>query len=256
MMSMASTAMTTHPLAGRRVVVIAGPTAVGKSALALRLCEQLQGELISVDSVQVYRNLQIGANKPSATELARVPHHLVDIHDPTDEYTAGAFYRDALTAVEDVLSRDRLPVLCGGTSMYLRWLTSGRPDAPKADPVVEEQVRLTLQPFEAANDWPGGLAKLEGLDPARASKLTKNDWYRLGRSMTIAMQTERPVGAADKSEDTDGLDALREALDMRCFFVCAPREPLCRRIDERCEAMLQKGLLEETSDNLLAGQYA
>ena len=243
-----------HPLAGKRVVVLAGPTAVGKSALALRLCELLQGELISVDSVQVYRNLEIGANKPSAAEQARVRHHLIDLHDPMEEYTAGAFYRDALNAVEDVLSRGRLPVLCGGTSMYLRWLTRGRPDAPKADPVVEERVRGILAPHEAASDWPAGLARLEEINPSRAAQLSKNDWYRLHRALTVALQTDGPIAAAKQPSDLDGLDELRDALDMRCFFLCAPRELLCRRIDERCEAMLQKGLLEETRDNLLAGQ--
>ena len=101
-----------HPLAGKRVVVLAGPTAVGKSALAMRLCEVLHGELISVDSVQVYRNLQIGANKPSASERSRVRHHLLDVRDPTEEYTAGAFYKDALHAVESVLSRGNLRI-CG-----------------------------------------------------------------------------------------------------------------------------------------------
>ena len=103
--------MTAAGLAGRRVVVLAGPTAVGKSALALRLCEVLSGELVSVDSVQVYRGLEIGANKPTADEMRRVPHHLVDVRDPLDEYTAGAFYVDALRAIEQVLSRGKNPDL-------------------------------------------------------------------------------------------------------------------------------------------------
>ena len=242
-----------HPLAGKRVVVLAGPTAVGKSALAMRLCEVLHGELISVDSVQVYRNLQIGANKPSASERSRVRHHLLDVRDPTEEYTAGAFYKDALHAVESVLSRGNLPVLVGGTSMYMRWLTSGRPDAPKAEPAVVERVRALLAPHEAASDWSGGLEHLINVDPSRAAQLSKNDWYRLHRALTVALQTEQPVGSLATPADPDGLDALRDALDMRCFFLSAPREPLCRRIDERCEAMLTGGLLEETNEQLLTG---
>ena len=242
-----------HPLLGRKAIVIAGPTAVGKSALALKLCERLQGELISVDSVQVYRELNIGANKPSPTEIARVPHHLLNIRDPSEEYTAGAFYRDALTAVEDVLSRNKVPVLVGGTSMYMRWLARGRPEAPKADPIIVDEVRGLLAPLEAAGDWAGGLAQLEELDPERATQLSKNDWYRLERALTVAKQTNTTVGSLPPPEDTDGLDELRAALDLRCFFLCAPREPLCRRIDERCEAMLTKGLLEETCEQLLTG---
>jgi tRNA dimethylallyltransferase len=150
-----------------KVLILAGPTAVGKSALALRLCEQLPGELISVDSVQVYRGLQIGSAKPSEEERRRVRHHLLDIRDPADEYTAGSFYRDALHSVQDVLSRGKTPVLVGGTMMYTRWLAHGRPSAPKSDPEVAERARQRLEPFEAAGDWEAGLAVLTELDAAR-----------------------------------------------------------------------------------------
>ena len=150
-----------------KVLVLAGPTAVGKSALALRLCEQLPGELISIDSVQVYRGLQIGSAKPSEEERRRVRHHLLDIRDPADEYTAGSFYRDALHSVQDVLSRGKTPVLVGGTMMYTRWLAHGRPSAPKSDPEVAERARQRLEPFEAAGDWEAGLAVLTELDAAR-----------------------------------------------------------------------------------------
>ena len=104
-----------------KVVVIAGPTAVGKSALAMRLAELLPGEIISVDSVQVYRGLDVGSNKPSLAEQSRVPHHLLDICEPSEEYTAGDFYRDALRTIREVHSRGRTHVLVGGTSKYLRW---------------------------------------------------------------------------------------------------------------------------------------
>ena len=213
----------------------------------------LNGELISVDSVQVYRGLQIGANKPSAEELAAVPHHLVNIRDTDEEYTAGAFFKDALHAVKDIHSRGRMPVLVGGTPMYMRWLARGRPEAPKADPAITDKVRLQLEPLEAANDWESGIAQLRELDPARAEKLFKNDWYRLNRAICVALQTESTAADLPRLADPDGLDELRDELDMRCFFICAPRIPLCKRIDERCDAMLAKGLLEETTDNLLGG---
>lgn len=243
-----------HLASTRRVVVIAGPTAVGKSALALKLCEELQGELISVDSVQVYRGLRIGSNKPSEAEVAAVRHHLLDVRDPDEEYTAGAFYADALRAVEDIHARGKLPVLVGGTSMYMRWLARGRPTAPKADPAIAESVRLQLAPLEAASDWDSGIAKLEELDPVRAAQLSRNDWYRLQRAICVALQTDSTAAALSRPDDSDGLDALRDSLDMRCFFVCAPRIPLCQRIDERCDIMLGKGLLEETTDALLGGR--
>lgn len=238
----------------RRVVVIAGPTAVGKSALALRLCETLRGELISVDSVQVYRGLQIGANKPSAAEIDRVRHHLLDLREPDEGYTAGAFYTDALRAVDEVLARGRVPVLVGGTSMYLQWLVGGRPTAPKADPETAERVRLQLAPLEAADDWPAGIAELQKLDPKSAEKLSRNDWYRLQRALEVAQQTQSTAAELPPPPDPDGLDELRASLDMRCFFLSAPREPLCRRIDTRCESMLHGGLLEETTELLASGR--
>jgi tRNA dimethylallyltransferase len=236
-----------------RVVVLAGPTAVGKSALAMRLCDMLHGELISVDSVQIYRGLHIGANKPSAAEQARVPHHLLDLREANEAYTAGAFYADALRAVEQVLSRGKIPILCGGTSMYMRWLAQGRPEAPKADSELDGKVHDLLAPLEARSDWPAGLDHLRRLDPSRAAQLSRNDWYRLHRALVVAMQTETTREEASAPADPDGLDALRSSLDMRCFFLCAPREPLCRRIDQRCETMLRAGLLEETTEQLLRG---
>lgn len=247
-------AMPAAAAAARRVVVLAGPTAVGKSALAMRLCELLPGELISVDSVQVYRGLQIGANKPSADERARIVHHLLDVRDPDEEYTAGAFYADALRAVEEVLARGRVPVLVGGTSMYLRWLVSGRPEAPKADPAIAERVRLLLAPLEASGSWAEGLEQLAALDGARAEMLSRNDWYRLSRALTVALQTSSTAAALPRLPDPEGLDALRSSLDLRCFFLAAPREALCRRIDARCEAMLEAGLLEEVSSLLASGR--
>jgi len=230
--------MTLAAAASRRVVVLAGPTAVGKSSLGLRLCETLPGELISVDSVQVYRGLRIGANKPSAAEQARVPHHLIDVADLQDEFTAGRFYRDALTAVESVLSRGKTPVLVGGTSMYLRWLVHGRPTAPPADPAVSAAAHEVLQGFQAAGDWESGLERLRALDPERAQQILKNDWYRLHRAIVVAMQTQSQAASLPLPDDPDGLDALRASLDMRCFFLTAPRVPLCRRIDARCADML------------------
>lgn len=234
------------------VAVIAGPTGVGKSDLAIRLCEQMQGEIISVDSVQVYRNLVIGANKPTVREVERVPHHLLNVRESNEEYTAGDFYNDALQAVQDVLSRGRLPVLVGGTSMYLDWFTNGRPDTPMADPVVKDQVRELLAPFKAAADWENGVAKLQEVDPESATQLVRNDWYRLNRYLTIAMQTKNST-VSPPSPAEDDLTKLRNSLDMRCFFLTAPREQLFRRIDRRCEAMLQSGLLEETTEQLLDG---
>jgi len=122
-----------------------------------------------------------------------------------------------------------------------------------ADPVVKNQVRELLSPFKEANDWENGLAKLQEVDPESASKLVRNDWYRLHRALTIAMQTKDSTESPPSPAEKDDLTKLRDSLDMRCFFLSAPREELFRRIDRRCEAMLQSGLLEETTEQLLDG---
>lgn len=142
-----------------KVVVVTGPTAVGKSNLALRICQDLaqgaRGEIISVDSVQVYRGLDVGSNKPSEAERARVPHHLLDVldADSPEAFTAGDFVRKAEEAIDDVLARGGMPVVVGGTSMYTQWLVQGRPDAPKSDPEMEQRARKMLAPFLDKKDW-------------------------------------------------------------------------------------------------------
>ena len=285
-----------------QVLVISGPTAVGKSALATTLCEQhvaaqaarsgggvggggVGGEIISADSVQVYKSLDIGSNKPSLAERARVPYHLVDTHEPaTDNCTAGDFVRAAWAAAADVAARGRLPVVAGGTMMYLRWFVEGAPDAPRSDPAVCARVRAALEPLREAGDWEGGLARLAAEDPARAARLNRNDWYRLQRALEIAAASaaEKSVAttttaeaeaevagaaaassavaaaAAEEEEEEEEEDALanaaRASFDLRCFFLVRDRLALNRAIDARCEAMVRRGLLRETAGLLAAGR--
>jgi hypothetical protein len=156
-----SSSSSTSPLPPPRakVIVVTGPTAVGKSNLALTLCrdatQPAAGEIISVDSVQVYRGLDIGSNKPSKEEQTEVPHHLLDVLEANapEAFTAGDFVRKAEEAIDDVLARGKVPVVVGGTSMYTQWLVQGRPDAPKSDPAVELRARGMLAPFQSKNDW-------------------------------------------------------------------------------------------------------
>ena len=274
-----------------QVLVISGPTAVGKSALATTLCEQHAavvaqaaaarsgggggggvvggGEIISADSVQVYKSLDIGSNKPSLAERARVPYHLVDTHEPaTDNCTAGDFVRAAWAAVVDVAARGRLPVVAGGTMMYLRWFVEGAPDAPRSDPVVCARVRAALEPLREAGDWEGGLARLAALHPARAARLNRNDWYRLQRALEIAASAKAEIAAAtttaaaeaeeaaeEEEAEADAVaNAARSSFDLRCFFLVRDRLALNRAIDARCEAMVRRGLLRETAGLLAAGR--
>lgn len=234
----------------RPVILIAGPTGVGKSDVALDLALRLGGEIISVDSVQVYTSLDVGSNKPSAAELGRVRHHLINVRSPCEVYTAGHFYRDAAKVIADVQARGKWAICVGGTSMYMHWLVAGTPTAPKADPALAAEVDRQLAPFREAADWDGALALLSALDPARAASLGRNDWYRLMRALTITTQTSSPLSELRRPDD---VPQLHESYELRPFFLHAPREQLARRIDARCERMLAGGLLRETSALLASG---
>ncbi|CAM9222932.1 unnamed protein product [Chrysoparadoxa australica] len=228
-----------------RVIVIAGPTATGKSSVAMSLCKELGGEIVSADSVQVYRHLDIGSNKAGAADRAAVPHHLIDICDPTEEYTAGEFVRHAKAAIDDIHSRGLLPVVVGGTMMYVQWLVGGVPDAPKSDPEVVARVEEELRPYKEAGDWSGGLAKLAAVNETRAEGLFENDWYRLHRSLEITQQTPAPF---------TGERVRNDNYDFRCIFLMGDRKAAAERINDRCITMLAMGLLNEVADLLVSGR--
>ena len=191
-----------------RVLVVAGPTGVGKSKLAEALCHSLEegGEIVSADSVQVYRSLNIGSAKPTAAEQEATSYHLIDIADPSSEegYTAGQFCRDAVAAIADVWSRGKVPVVVGGTMMYHQWLVHGQPDAPPSDPAMAAAINTELAPFKEKGDWEGArdLLVSEGFGD-RAEKLSENDWYRLARALEIARaaRTNEPVSLSSESAD-------------------------------------------------------
>mmetsp|Transcript_1091 Transcript_1091/g.3391 ORF Transcript_1091/g.3391 Transcript_1091/m.3391 type:complete len:430 (+) Transcript_1091:59-1348(+) len=230
----------------RKVLVIAGPTAVGKSAAAMYVAHELSGELISADSVQVYRHLNVGANKPSDEDRRAVRHHLLDIADPaSDDYTAGQFYHDARRVTDEVLLRERLPVVVGGTSMYLRWYVYGKPPTAEVSGQVRAEVEEEVSAF--GDDWDGALEILAGLDPERASRITRNDWYRLKRSLEIIRDSKQTVTELPNTGASPAAAAPDAShYDFRCFFIAAPREALARRVDQRCEEMLAtKGLIDE-----------
>ncbi|KAI0564301.1 tRNA dimethylallyltransferase isoform 1 [Gracilaria domingensis] len=250
-----------------KVFVIAGPTAVGKSAAALKLCQMVQGEIISADSVQLYKRLNVGANKATEEERALVPHHMINVADPAcDDFTAGDFFRSARKAVDDVINRGNVPVVVGGTMMYVRWFVYGRPATPAVGENVKLKVREALS--SVRDDWEAGLALLAERDPKRAAALSRNDWYRLGRALEIIESTGIPMtdmplqgGAPQTQHSTDVLD-----YDFRCVFLYDDRIPLNRRIDARCEEMIlprgdlagecemliEKSILTEVSQLLLS----
>ena len=170
-----------------KVLVLAGATSVGKSAVAMEICHRIKGEIIVADSVQVYKQLNIGSNKPSPRDQEIVPHHLVDISTADAGMTTGDFCRSAAEAIKDIHSRGKVPVVVGGSTMWIQWLVHGMPDAPKASPEAVHRAGELLYEFEADKNWDKAFNVLVNYDPARASNIARNDWYRLRRYLEIAI---------------------------------------------------------------------
>jgi len=162
-------------------VLLMGPTASGKSALALALAERFGGEIVSVDSAQIYRGMDIGTAKPDAATRARVRHHLIDIIDPTEAYSAARFVADALTAIAETRARGRIPILCGGTMLYFKALTEGLSELPPAD----RRVRAALDARAAREGWPALHAELSRVDPVTAARLDLGDAQRIQRALEV-----------------------------------------------------------------------
>ncbi|OMW50873.1 tRNA (adenosine(37)-N6)-dimethylallyltransferase MiaA [Burkholderia pseudomallei] len=224
----------------RTIACLLGPTASGKTAAALALAARRPIEIVSVDSALVYRGMDIGTAKPTRDERAAVPHHLIDIVDPADAYSAAEFRADALRLVAQIAARGRTPLLAGGTMLYYRALTQGLNDLPAADP----DVRATLDADAARDGWPALHARLAGIDPATAARLAPNDSQRIQRALEVYLLTGQPMSAllAAPPRDDDAAAGLR--------FVPVALEPseravLHARIAARFDAMLEAGFIDE-----------
>jgi tRNA dimethylallyltransferase len=216
-----------------RPLFLAGPTAVGKSEIALLLAEKIGGEIISVDSMQVYRGLDIGTAKPSAEERARVRHHLIDIVDLTEPFDAAQFVRHAHAAVADIRSRGRVPIFCGGTGLYFKAFLEGLGDAPPAD----EKLRSELEAAPLAEL----LAELAEKDPATYEKIDRNNPRRVIRAIEVIRLTNRPF-SAQRSDWTHATRNTQHDL----FAFSRPNIDLHARINSRVDTMFARGLVEET----------
>ncbi len=211
-------------------VAIMGPTASGKTAAALAIARETPAEIISVDSALVYRGMDIGTAKPSAEELASVPHHLIDIIDPTETYSVAQFRADALRLVADISARGKLPLLVGGTMMYFKGLTDGLDDLPGADP----KLRAEIEAEAARIGWPGMHEKLRALDPVTADRLAPNDAQRINRALEITQLAGRPM-----SELLSGRGKLELPFELLSFALePSDRSVLHARIATRFDQML------------------
>lgn len=219
-----------------QALVITGPTASGKSSLAYELAKQVPLEVISVDSAQVYRGFDIGSAKPDTAQQFEVPHHLIDIRDASNPYSAAEFREDAIRLIGEILDRNRLPVLVGGTMLYIKALRDGIAPLPAADP----KVRAALSKEAAELGWASLHDRLKKIDPRAASRINRADTQRLQRALEVHQLTGK------------SLSQLIEGGHQRCPFdlteiaiVPSDRKRLHSRIEQRFDLMLDQGLIDE-----------
>jgi tRNA dimethylallyltransferase len=219
------------------VYVLTGPTGAGKTDWAVRLAERAPIEIVSVDSALVYRGLDIGTAKPSAGLRARIPHHLIDICEPTDSYSAGRFVADALASIRAIHARGRLPLLVGGTMLYLRALLHGLADLPTAAP----ELRAELDARAARNGWPALHAELQTLDPEAAARIATNDSQRIQRALEVCYTGGQPISKLQR-----GTASALAGWPLR-YWVLAPRDRalLHERLATRFADMMAAGFLDE-----------
>ncbi|MCD9098749.1 tRNA (adenosine(37)-N6)-dimethylallyltransferase MiaA [Luteimonas fraxinea] len=221
-----------------RAIALMGPTASGKTALALDWAQRLGGEIVSVDSALVYRGLEIGAAKPNAAERARVPHHMLDLRDPWQTYSAAEFATDARAAVEDILSRGRVPILAGGTGLYFAALLDGLSPMPEAD----TDARAAITAEAGAIGWPALHARLATLDPEAAARIKPGDAQRIQRALEVHRLTGVPISAWQKRPS----ESPPFPAQVLALAIAPPeRAALHARIATRFDAMLAAGFLDE-----------
>jgi len=220
-------------------ILIMGPTASGKTAAAMALADRLPVELVSVDSAQVFRDMDIGTAKPDRATLARYPHRLIDLISPEERYSAAKFRADALAAMAEITAAGRVPVLVGGTMLYFLALLNSLAELPKADPAL----RASIDADAAAQGWPAMHARLATLDPETAARLHSTDSQRIQRALEVCLLAGRPMSAllAESDQEKPAYDFLQLAL------LPSDRSVLHERIARRFDEMLLAGLEDEVS---------
>ena len=229
------------PALSPRPLLLAGPTAAGKSEVALLLAERLGGEVVSVDSMQVYRGLDIGTAKPSLEERARVPHHLIDVAELTESFDVAQFVRRARQAVSEIRSRGRLPILCGGTGLYFRAFLDGLGEAPPADAALRETL--------AATPLAELLRELAEHDPLTYERIDRQNPRRVMRAVEVIRLTGKPFSG--QRAGWPAPNTMRQ--DARCLGLARSQTDLHQRIEARVDRMFRQGLVAETQALLKRG---
>jgi tRNA dimethylallyltransferase len=216
-------------------ILLLGPTGSGKTALSLALAERYGGDIVSCDSVAVYRGMDLGTAKPSAEDRARLPHHLIDVTEPNQPFTAGDYSRQARAALRDISSREKLPIVTGGTGLYLRALTEGLFAGPARQ--LELRARLEQSRQKRGELWLHRL--LTRLDPTSAARIHANDTPKLVRAIEVCLTARKPLSEVQTRDPLSGFRLLRIGLN-------PPRQQLYARLNLRAEAMFASGLIDET----------
>jgi len=219
------------------LIIIAGPTGVGKTGIAIELAERINGEIVGADSMQIYRGMDIGTAKPTRAEQARVPHHLIDIRSPNEEFSVAEYVETASAAITEIATRGKMPVLVGGTGMYIEKLLYGLFEGPGRDEAFRQEI-------SAFADEQGNLAlhqRLQQVDLAAAQRLHPNDRTRIIRALEVHHLTGSPISAFQQEALTP-----EQCRYLTAFFVItAERDELYARINARVEGMIAAGLVEE-----------
>ena len=226
-------------------IALVGPTASGKTATAMAIAERIPLEIISIDSALVYRGMDIGTAKPSAQERKKVAHHLIDIREPTQTYNAADFINDAEQLITDIQSRGKLPLLVGGTMLYLKALQDGIDDLPKTDAVIRDAIETRAK----ATGWPAMHEELSKIDPATAARLAPNDAQRISRALEVWHISGKSLTAWFEEGAQKRLDAHQSFVSRNKLDVISlepnDRSWLHQRIEQRFDAMLAAGFLDE-----------
>ena len=220
----------------KRVIVLSGPTASGKTSLSLSLAQSLGGEIVSADSMQVYQGMDVGTAKASDADQTLIAHHLIDIRAIEEPFNVAEFYDLCQTALKDITRRENVPIVVGGSGFYIHTLLYGPPAGPPSVPDVRDALERQMREMGPAVLY----ERLQMLDPDYAATISENDRHKIIRALEIMAITERKVSDFPKPDR-----ALEQEWDFRCWFIYYPKETLYARIDARCDEMLRLGFLEE-----------